>query len=413
MKTVGIIAEYNPFHLGHKYLIEESKMVTDASRVVVVMSGNSVQRGDFAIVDKFARAKEAILGGADLVLELPFCYSSQSAEFFAKGGVNILHSSGLVDYLCYGSENNNTDAQWRIANLLQDEPAQLSQEIKAQMKTGLSFPRARQIALEKLYPNEADYSIMNSPNDVLAIEYIKTLYRLVSTIEPVSIQRIGGSYYDPRLEIEVPSATAIREGLIKGKGKNFETQRIYGATTTTMADYLMEQKNNKSLGSIEDYLLALKTIILRDKQELANIFEVREGIENLLSKKAVFVANSVHDLAILLNNKRYTYTSAKRMLMNILVGLSKEDMEIVKTSEERPYARILAFNDQGREMIKEIHQNLVLINKPADFQPQSDLHKVLFKYDEIVNQLYYLTYVYEHYGKRVQMDAMTSPVYVK
>lgn len=413
MKTVGIIAEYNPFHLGHKYLIEESKMVTDASRVVVVMSGNSVQRGDFAIVDKFARAKEAILGGADLVLELPFCYSSQSAEFFAKGGVNILHSSGLVDYLCYGSENNNTDAQCRIANLLQDEPAQLSQEIKAQMKTGLSFPRARQIALEKLYPNEADYSIMKSPNDVLAIEYIKTLYRLVSTIEPVSIQRIGGSYYDPRLEIEVPSATAIREGLIKGKDKNFETQRIYGATTTTMADYLMEQKNNKSLGSIEDYLLALKTIILRDKQELANIFEVREGIENLLSKKAVFEANSVHDLAMLLNNKRYTYTSAKRMLMNILVGLSKEDMEIVKTSEKRPYARILAFNDQGREMIKEIHQNLVLINKPADFQPQSDLHKVLFKYDEIVNQLYYLTYVYEHYGKRVQMDAMTSPVYVK
>ena len=111
MKTAGIIAEYNPFHLGHKYLMDELRIVTDAERIVVVMSGNSVQRGDFAIVDKFERAREAVLSGADLVLEMPFCYCSQSAEYFAQGGTSILHNLGFVDYICYGSEHNDTESQ--------------------------------------------------------------------------------------------------------------------------------------------------------------------------------------------------------------------------------------------------------------------------------------------------------------
>ncbi|MDO5062244.1 MAG: nucleotidyltransferase family protein [Peptostreptococcaceae bacterium] len=412
MKTAGIIAEYNPFHLGHKYLIDELKVVTDAERVVVVMSGNSVQRGDFAIVDKFARAREAIRGGADLVLELPFCYSSQSAEYFARGGTTILHHLGFVDYLCFGSENNNIDSQWRIANLLYEESEELQNEIKEQMKTGISFPLARQTALEKIYPKEADFSIMNSPNDILAIEYIKSLYRLESNIEPISIQRIGGAYYDPRLEIEVPSATAIRERLMNRSEKSEEVEQIKKATTRTMAEYLLFQRDHHSLASIENYHSDLMSIILREKEKLDEIFEVSEGIDNLLKTK-VFEAKNVHELAMEIKSKRYTYTRARRMLMNILVGLTKEDMQKVKLSNDIPYTKILAFNDTGRKMIKEASHQIDLINKPADFKPKNELHEILQKYDEIVGEFFYMKYDYKPYGKKVYNDKMTSPIYVE
>lgn len=412
MKTAGIIAEYNPFHLGHKYLMDELKVVTDAERIVVVMSGNTVQRGDFAIVDKFARAREAIRGGADLVLELPFCYSSQSAEYFASGATSILHNLGFVDYLCFGSENNNIDSQWRIANLLYEESPELQEEIKEQMKTGIRFPLARQKALEKIYPKEADFSIMSSPNDILAIEYIKSLYRLESKIEPISIQRIGGSYYDPRLEIEVPSATAIRERLMNKSERSDEVEQIKKATTPTMAEYLLQQRNCDSLASVENYFSDLKSIIIRQKNELDRFFEVGEGIENLLRNK-IFESQNVYELAMEIKSKRYTYTRARRMLMNILFGLTKEDMMKVKMSEEIPYTKILAFNDTGRKMLKEASFQIELINKPADFVPQNDLHRILQKYDEIVGEFFYMKYDYKPYGKKVYNDKMTSPIYVQ
>ncbi len=412
MKTVGIIAEYNPFHLGHKYLIEESKSVTDADRVVIVMSGNSVQRGDFAIVDKFSRAKEAILSGADLVLELPFCYSSQSAEYFAYGATNILHNLGIVDYLCFGSETNNSDSQWRIANLLYEETEELKSAIREHTKTGVSFPVARQRALEQLYPMEADYSIMNSPNDILAIEYIKALYRLASSIEPVSIQRIGASYYDSRLEVPIPSATAIRERLMTKSENSEEVLQIKKATTENMAEYLLQKRNCLSLASVENYYDELFATIVRDRESLDKIFEVSEGIENLLYSK-VFEKNSVHELALEIKSKRYTYTRARRMLMNILVGLDKSDMQYVKDTNDIPYSRILAFNDNGRKIIKERLHQMELINKPADFKPQNNLHKILKKYDNIVGELFYRKYDYKQYGKQVFTDVMTSPIYVE
>lgn len=463
MKTIGIIAEYNPFHQGHKYLIDEAKLLTEAESVVVVMSGNSVQRGDFAIVDKFARAKEAIRAGADLVLELPFCYSSQSAEFFAYGSTKILHHLGIVDYLCFGSETNNADSQWRIANLLYEESPQLQAQIKEELKKGISFPQARQQALETLYPQEADYSIMNSPNDILAIEYIKALYRHESKIEPISVQRIGGAYYDPRLEIEVPSATAIRERLMqeeklhslaKDSEEDFEKmqpnqqarekliayhkrllqamagnhtiptepsgeekepdiiEQIHRATTSGMAQYLLKQREKNNLMSIEDYYDELKSIIIRRKEELEQIFEVGEGIENLLKTK-IFESAGVHELALEIKSKRYTYTRARRMLMNILVGLTKSDMQKIKESRDIPYTRILAFNDRGRKMLKECSYQIEIINKLADFKPKNELHRLLQKYDEIVGELYYMKYDYRPYDKRVYHDKMTSPIYVE
>ncbi len=412
MKTAGIIAEYNPFHLGHKYLMDELRIVTDAERIVVVMSGNTVQRGDFAIVDKFARAKEAVLSGADLVLELPFCYCSQSAEYFAQGGTSILHNLGFVDYICYGSEHNNSESQWRIANLLYEESEELQNEIKEQMKTGVRFPVARQNALEKIYPNEADFSIMSSPNDILAIEYIKSLYRLASSIEPISIQRIGASYYDPRMEIPIPSATAIRSRLMNQTRDSEEIRQIQQATTDTMSEVLLEKRNIDSLSSMENYFSELKSIIIRDKEKLDDIFEVREGIDNLLRAK-IFEVDNVHDLAMEIKSKRYTFTGARRMLMNLLVGLSKEDMTKVKNSNDIPYARILAFNDTGRKMIKESLHQMDLINKPADFKPKYELHEILQKYDEIAGELFYMKYPYYQYDKRVFNDKMTSPIYVE
>ncbi len=411
MKTAAIIAEYNPFHQGHRYLMEELKTVTDAERIVVLMSGNSVQRGDFAFVDKFARASAAVQGGADLVLELPFCYCSQSAEFFAHGAVSILHYLGLVDYLCYGSENNDMDSQWRIANLLYEESDELTEEIKAIVKTGISFPVARQKALEKLYPNQANFSIMSSPNDILAIEYLKAMYQLDSVIEPISIRRRGAGYKDTKFETELPSATAIRKKVTESATDHPLSEELKAVTTEPMAEYILKRRNEGGLGTVENYFDELKSIIIRQREAIGRIFEIGEGIDHLIRRK-IYETSGIHELAMEIKSKRYTYTRARRMLMNILVGLDKEAMSKIRASRDVPYTRILAFNDKGRKMLRECSKQISIINKPADFRPANELHEILQRYDEIAGELYYMKYHYQQYGNRVYSDKMTSPIYI-
>lgn len=190
MKVVGLIAEYNPFHNGHSYHIEMAKKLTGADYVVVVMSGDFVQRGTPAMIQKHARAKMALLGGADLVLELPVSYATATAEVFAYGGVKILDSFGVVDHICFGSECGNADLLMEIARILADEPEWYSATLKEHLKNGMSYPAARAAALP-------DYQeILSEPNNILGIEYCKALLKLNSNITPVTITRQGAGYHD-------------------------------------------------------------------------------------------------------------------------------------------------------------------------------------------------------------------------
>ncbi len=222
MKIIGIIAEFNPFHNGHKYLIDRCKKDLGADRVVIVMSGNYVQRGAPAITDKFSRAASAIRLGADLVLEMPVYYSLGSAEFFAMGGVTILNSLGCVDHLCFGSEFPDPGKLMHIADIVCDEPATYKKALGDALKSGESFPAARAMALSAQLRDDPGFTdldeymkMFSSPNCILAIEYLRALKRTGSSMAPYMIQRVGHAYHSEEFG-SIPSAAGIRARLLAG-----------------------------------------------------------------------------------------------------------------------------------------------------------------------------------------------------
>lgn len=221
MKIVGFITEYNPFHLGHKYHLETSKELSNATHSIAVMSGSFVQRGEPSLVDKWTKAKMAIDSGVDLVVELPFIYSTQSAELFAYGGVSILNSLNIVDYIAFGSENNDLTPLEKIATILIDEPIEFKVKLKEFLDKGYSYSTCRSYAVDYYIKskNKDDFTpykeILKQSNNILGIEYLKALYRLNSRIKPIIIKRQGHNYNDLQISNNIASATGIRDKLSK------------------------------------------------------------------------------------------------------------------------------------------------------------------------------------------------------
>ena len=216
MKTAGIIAEYNPFHTGHEYQINYIKEKLRTDYVVIAMSGDFVQRGTPALFSKYVRAEMALRSGADLVLELPVSISSASAELFARGGVQLLDGLGVTDILCFGSECGDTDALMELAKILADEPEDFQTALRRNLKNGMTFPKARSMALSAVFPESEKYQqLLSSPNNILGIEYCKAILRENSSISPVSIKREGNDYHENTLsENHFPSASAIRNAIL-------------------------------------------------------------------------------------------------------------------------------------------------------------------------------------------------------
>lgn len=413
MKALGIITEYNPFHLGHKHHIEASKRKTGLDYTVVVMSGNCVQRGDFALIDKFERAKEAILNGGDLVLELPIVYSSGSAEIFGKGSIEILNGLGIIDTICFGSESNDLEGIKKLAKLLAFEGDSFKESIKYYIQKGYNFPKARELALKDTI---RDTDILKSSNDILGVEYIKNMYRINSRIRPECIQRKSAGYHDLDIEKAMPSATAIRK-LMKNNELLEIEKYLYQSTTQTMSETLLKEYKNQNLMSLEKFFLELKLIIIREGSGIARYFEVNEGIENLI-EKAALQSTTLEELIEKIKSKRYTYTRIRRMLMNILLGITKEDMKNILESKGQPVARVLAFNDKGREMLKEIGKNTdlnktLIITKAADYTPKTNIELLIREYDNRGNSIYYSKHRKLQKGKHIVSDIALSPIYVR
>ena len=215
----GIIAEYNPFHSGHAFHLQESRLRTGASYTVVVMSGDFVQRGAPAVYDKYLRTRMALLSGADLVLELPPPFAVSSAEDFASCAVSLLDQLGVVSHICFGSECGDIKRLTDLADLLLEEPAPLSASIKKHLSAGYSYPKALETALTACLPaqTQRDFaaSLLSTPNNTLGIEYIKALHRRQSTIIPITLPRIGAGYNDQELAPAFSSASAIRKTILK------------------------------------------------------------------------------------------------------------------------------------------------------------------------------------------------------
>lgn len=221
MKIIGIIAEYNPFHNGHAYQITTIRERTGADFVIVAMSGDFVQRGAPAILDKYARAQMALSCGADLVLELPALWATASAEHFAMAGVTLFEKMGLVDGICFGAETDNLPLLTAIADILADEPEAYRTLLASYLKTGAAFPKARAsaladfVAMHEMHLTDDLHEVLSSPNNILAIEYLKALRRRHSSMTPYLIRREGSGYHDTALA-PTASATGIREALLAG-----------------------------------------------------------------------------------------------------------------------------------------------------------------------------------------------------
>ena len=339
MKTVGIICEYNPLHLGHKKQIDEiRRLCGEDTAVVCLMSGNFVQRGAPAIIDKSLRAKAAVLSGADLVLELPVEYALSSAEGFAAGGVRIL--SDFCDCLCFGAEDADRDA------LLQTARALLSEEfrplLKEELDKGRSFPAARQAALARM---GLEAALLETPNNILAVEYCKTIVAQNTPLEPLPIHR-GGSYHDELPDAENPSATSLRKMMVSGGN---------------WADYIPSQAHACFADAPLHTLEAGQRAILGRLRTMteAEFEALPYGSEGLWRKfmHACREQATPEGIIAATKSKRYTRTRLDRMMMCAFLGLSNADL-----SSPVPYTRVLAFNDRGRAVLKKARQTGEFLN---------------------------------------------------
>lgn len=426
MNILGLIVEYNPFHNGHIYHLSKSIEKTNATHTVAIMSGNFLQRGEPALFDKYTRAKIAVENGVDLVIELPTMFACQSAEIFSHGAITILNSLNCISSVCFGSEEGSTDILYSIAEILANEPKEFKLLLKKYLDDGMLFPVARANSLFDYihqYENnnlvqkttkEQLLKILNSSNNILGIEYIKNLINLNSNIKPFTISRVQSEYNSKEIDNSICSATAIRTSL-KENCNISQLKRVIPEKTYN----ILNEKIDSKFFPIFDELFfeTLKTIILRDVSNLKDYFEVNEGIENKIYKD-IFTSNSLYELQLSIKSKRYTLTKIKRTLNNILLGIRKSDIHLVKDIDIVPYIRILAFNDKGREILKEIKNksNIEIINKFSNisFSLDDAIFKTLISYDIKSTNIYNSVY-YRNNKDLVKgpMDFYTRPIYVK
>lgn len=396
MKVAGVITEYNPFHNGHKYQLEQIKRQTSADYIVVVMSGDFVQRGEPAIIDKYERTRMALLSGADLVLELPAVFATASAEFFAGGGISILKNTGIVDMLCYGVESVDHELTKLVAGMLKNPPAEYSASLARLIQGGMSFPAARSRALCEYFQDNYDSSLdkldafIASPNNILAIEYEKALMDCDITGFP--IKRVGEGYHSTDSTSAFSSATAVR-GVISTVYNTANHLTVNSSNTSqfwnlTVLNTLMPADCAKIL----TYCISNGHIVfpdaISDLLYYRLISERNEGYEKYsdctkeLSAKIVkniYKYENFTQFCNLLKSKNLTYTRISRVLTHILLGIENDDFNICM---DNPYLRILGFKKSSGELMHLLKKraSAPIITKVAD-APYELISKDIFAAD--------------------------------
>lgn len=412
MKTLGIVSEYNPFHNGHKYHIEAARQEFGAESIVCIMSGSFVQRGEPAMFDKWSRAKMALLSGADLVIELPFVYACQPAENFSFGAINILNNFGIIDGICFGSELGNAEPLKEIASLLIKEPEAFSILVKHHLKSGNTYPRSISLALSDYYQgNEAiNSSIWENPNNILGIEYIKSILQLKSPILPYTIKRIANHYNDIEITQAIASATAARHEL-----KHFGFSDKLQTSLPQASNAIIKENIDKNHGPV--YLdqfsdLLLYRIRLMSTAQIKSYISIQEGLEHRI-KKAAEKASCIEELIEGIKTKRYTRAFIQRILCHILLDLDWESTIAFKQHGTPSYARVLGFNDRGKQLLRKIIDNspYPVVNKVASFNPEDPMLHRIFEYDVRATNIYSLAYQSQAY-KKAGEDYRRSPIYV-
>lgn len=389
MKTIGIITEYNPFHNGHLYHLFKAKKMTEADYVIAIMSGNFLQRGEPAIINKWSRTKMALYAGVDLIIELPFVFSTQDANGFSFGAVKLLDSLQMVDYLCFGCETDNLDTLYSISNFLHIEPQKYKDLIIYNSKKGFEFPKTRSQALceyhrkfgidglEKISPLDLR-KLLKYPNNILALEYIKHLLNLKSKIQPVAIKRIGAGYHQKNITGNISSATSIRNEILN----NLRSPRtdlfmlndkikstIPSSVFPVLERELREERGPITLDSYRQFILA--TLRKMPLEDISRIQGVTEGLENRI-KEASLKSYTVDQLINSIKTRRYTRTKIQRIILHLMMNLSKKDVKIFNRCGPL-YARILGFSKKGKTLLRTIKKNssTPLVSKLSNYLRQT------------------------------------------
>ena len=386
MKTAAIIAEYNPFHKGHHYHMVKTRELTGADYVVVIMSGDYVQRGEPACTDKYFRARMALLSGADLVIELPVIYATASAEFFAAAGVKLLDGLSCIDYLSFGSEWAGLSDFEPYADILTEEREDYQLLLQTCLKQGDSFPAARSKAIGKILsqefpgqgpPDRADRFLME-PNHILGLEYLKALRRLGSDMVPLVIKREGAGYHEPGLAKPFPSASGIRKEIARWlAGKNESEEELYRAINHSLRSTTGNKPADKS-EDLLDYISRGEYVVWDDLMPLLD-YEILMGYkwrEKPSTELLARIANhyrpgvSFDEVIEQLHSRNWTDTALKRELLHILLQFDREDIGIYQKDHviSVPYARVLGFRRSAAPLMKELreHSRIPLIQRPIE-----------------------------------------------
>lgn len=378
MKVTGIIAEYNPFHNGHQYHMNETRFQTDADYIIVVMSGNYTQRGLPAVMDKYLRTRMALAGGADLVLELPLPYAAGSAEFFATGAVTLLDRLGTVNQLCFGSEQGEISPLQKAAELLSTEPPAYKAALQKRLAEGASYPAAQTYALtqaaaavsaEPAVSAPAMSDLMSAPNNRLGIEYLKALLKRGSAMTPVTIRREGAGYHDAALQTAYSSALAIRENLLHTEDLSAVCRQMPAFTNQLLA----ENRNRTFPVSPDDFSLLLQYRLLTLSADanfpgsLCDFWDVSSDMADKIAKQLPQFS-AYMKFCDRLKSKDITHTRISRSLLHILLDIRGEQVQAYAAHDFIPYARILGFRESAAPLLHAIKQNtsVPLLSKPAD-----------------------------------------------
>lgn len=400
MKTTGIIAEYNPFHNGHYYQFEQIRSQSGSDYIIVIMSGDFVQRGEPAIYDKYTRTQAALTAGADLVIELPAAFATASAEDFAAGAIALLDQLNIADEVCFGSECGDTGTLSLLAGILIEEPADYQHTLRQGLKSGSTYPQARNLALlswlEKhpvcdLSPETAG-QVLTAPNNILGIEYIKALKHRHSRIHPVTITRSGRGYHDLEMTQGFASASGIRTAIrlsIDNKAAKLPAAVLDQVPATVYSSY-----QTATPIFADDLSVLLNQVLLRTGAEDPTSFS---EYSDLSAEMAARLQNHLLDFTSFsgrieqLKTRQYTYTRISRALLHLILDLRTADLEQYRALDYTPYARILGFRKQSAPLLAELkkHSSIPLISKTANAESilSQDAYK-MFQKDLYCSHLY-------------------------
>lgn len=372
MQALGLVVEYNPFHNGHAYHVQQSKRETEADIVIAVMSGNFLQRGEPALVDKWHRTRMALQMGVDIVIELPYVYSTALAKDFAYGAIYLLNSIGC-DYFAFGSERGDIAPFLNTYNLIQTQQSEYNSSIQAAMKKGVSYPMALQHAYNSLIPNNNEqlYIDLAQPNNILGFHYVEAAKSMNAAIQPYTIQRIEANYHDDiDYNKKIASATGIRKAIFKHDAVD---EFLPASTVNELKNW---QQQYGQFVQWEAFWPLLQYAILRQSPEsLRSYADVKEGLEYALIKHAA-ASDNYERFIQNLKSKRYTWTRLQRMLTHIFTGITKD---VLHQFEHPQYIRLLGMTKQGQQYLstnkKQINLPLVSrVGKADDKMLQLDIH---------------------------------------